>query len=114
MEARPLTENRHSGAPRGARPSGLRDAGRFASARPAALCAGQPVPLHRCACRRSAHSSLGVEKSQNPGRQTRRGNERCCSRRAEDDGSSKETGERRQGAGRSGATALRGFPVPFP
>ena len=59
-------------------PPALRDAGTPLGARPAASCAGQPVPLHRCACRRSAHPSLGVV-SRKPRALTRRGNEKCCS-----------------------------------
>ena len=81
-ETRPTATNRHGGAPRGARPAGW-DARRCASApglpremRVHAHLTRQArrVPLHPCACRRSAHPSRwGLNFT--PRVQTRRGND---------------------------------------
>ena len=64
-EARPTAKNRHGGAPRGARPSAEgRKALRSAPGLPREMRVRAPltrqarrVPLHPCACRRSAHPS---------------------------------------------------------
>ena len=61
MEARPPAQNRHGGAPRGARPSGFEGRGALRK-RPDAPRHGASnrVPLHPGACRRSAHPSVGL------------------------------------------------------
>ena len=68
MEARPPAENRHGGAPRGERPASW-DAPRLTSADRRASQARQ---RNKCACRRSAHPSLGGAKGKaKPGRRQR-------------------------------------------
>ena len=57
MEARPPAENRHGGAPRGERPASW-DAPRLTSADGRASQARQQ---NKCACRRSARPSLGMD-----------------------------------------------------
>ena len=67
-EVRPPAKNRHGGAPRGARPSVEgRKALRSAPGLPREMRVharltrqARRVPLHPCACRRSAHPSIGV------------------------------------------------------
>src|SRR4051795_968516 len=76
MEARPPAENRHGGAPRGERPAS------WDAASPARISrVSQTRQQHKCACRRSAHPSLGggrERKSENPGAAMRRGDEEHC------------------------------------
>src|SRR6476659_3529191 len=75
MEARPPAENRHGGAPRGERPASW-DAPRPAGCGISRV--SQTRQQHKCACRRSAHPSLGGwtrSQGQTPGAATRRGNE---------------------------------------
>src|SRR5215510_5465883 len=68
--------NRHGGAPRGERPT-LLDARRLASAWRAASLHARRMPLHPCACRRSAHpSEVGVGFKTRA--QVRRGNDLGC------------------------------------
>ena len=83
-EARPTAKNRHGGAPRGARPA-LWDARRCAqrlACRARSVHApltrqARRVPLHPCACRRSAHPSRWGFNFMTRA-QSRRGNEICC------------------------------------
>src|SRR6266403_2032885 len=78
-EARPPAENRHGGAPKGARPT-LLDAGRFASAR---ACRVMVCPTG-CRCTRApvgAPPTLRGGDFISPTRaRSRRGNESCCSK----------------------------------
>src|SRR3954451_24147880 len=57
MEARPPAENRHGGAPRGERPASW-DAPRLTRADGRV---SQTRQQHKCACRRSAHPSWGMD-----------------------------------------------------
>ena len=85
-EARPPAKNRHGGAPRGARPSAEgRKALRSAPGLPREMRVyarltrqARRVPLHPCACRRSAHPSRWGFNFMTRA-QSRRGNEMCCS-----------------------------------
>jgi hypothetical protein len=87
MEARPPAKNRHGGAPRGARPSveGRQGASQAPGLPPRTRVSqdargradGRPlrVPLHPCACRRSARPSSGRVRrgNTNPDAEMRRG-----------------------------------------
>ena len=86
MEARPPAQNRHGGAPRGARPSDFEGRGVLASAparrvtqalRACVTRRANRVPLHPGACRRSAHPSIGVGKFQDPGANAPRERDGC-------------------------------------
>src|SRR5712671_5542704 len=103
MEARPPAQNRHGGAPRGARPSGFEGRGVLRK-RPGPprdtstwrlLCdaAGQPgaaAPGRLSALRPPL--DRGGHIFNNPGA-TRRGNERCCRYAESKETGGKETGE---------------------
>ncbi len=88
MEARPPAENRHGGAPRGARPSGFEGRGaprkrpgtpRYISAFTRVLCiaACQPVPRKHRVLVGAPPTPHGVDCDKTR-TQTRRGNEMFC------------------------------------
>ena len=88
MEARPQTQNRHGGAPKGARPASW-DAGaprkrpgplRYISAFTRVLCDAAGPPDAAASGRLSALRPplIGVEEIRKPRAQMRRGNEDTC------------------------------------